>query len=128
MIIPDVPYEEIAVPLGILSKHGIEVPLLISPTTPPSRAAEIAKHATGFLYIVSRLGVTGARSGPDASGVIRQIAELRAVTQLPLVAGHFETAKAKMAAAQGVSNTIIQSDRVDETAGHLAYPETPYGL
>lgn len=59
---------------------------LVAPTTPPERMALIAKHGSGFVYLISRLGVTGARDTvPD--DLAATVARLRAVTSLPICAG-----------------------------------------
>ena len=59
---------------------------LIAPTTPADRIKEIAKNAKGFLYYVSREGVTGARDS-IASSLPEKIAELRKISDLPVAAG-----------------------------------------
>src|SRR5262249_51121641 len=69
-----------------LVRHDLDLIRLLAPTTPVARAKTIAKAASGFLYFVSVLGVTGARSElprelPDLVG------RLRAVTSLPLGVG-----------------------------------------
>ena len=43
-----------------LRAHGLEMPLLVAPSTTRERATRIAEASSGFLYVVSRLGVTGA--------------------------------------------------------------------
>lgn len=72
---------------------------LTTPTTPPERMRAIAASASGFIYHVSRLGVTGGR-GPDLAGIERQVAALRAVTSLPVCVG-FGIARPEEAAAVG---------------------------
>ncbi len=59
---------------------------LVAPTTPRERMAEIAKHGSGFVYLISRLGVTGATdSAPER---LRETVELlRSTTSLPICAG-----------------------------------------
>ena len=59
---------------------------LVAPTTPPARMARIAADATGFIYLVSKTGVTGS-SGLDVGEVRRHVAELRRVTTLPICVG-----------------------------------------
>ena len=61
MILPDVPYEEKDEFDGICKKYGLDLISLIAPTS-EERISMIAKEATGFIYIVSSLGVTGVRS------------------------------------------------------------------
>lgn len=61
LILPDVPFEEKEEFLPLCRKYGIDLISLIAPTS-EGRIARIASEAEGFLYIVSSLGVTGARS------------------------------------------------------------------
>ena len=59
---------------------------LVAPTTPPGRMAEIARHGRGFVYLISRLGVTGMRAELP-SALPATIAALRARTALPICVG-----------------------------------------
>ena len=59
---------------------------LIAPTTPPDRIKKIAKNAKGFLYYVSREGVTGAQDSIAAS-LPAKISELRRLSDLPIAVG-----------------------------------------
>jgi len=62
MIVPDLPPEE-ATPLKeACGKHGVDLIYLVAPNTPPARIDLIAEETGGFLYLVARTGVTGARS------------------------------------------------------------------
>jgi tryptophan synthase alpha chain len=59
---------------------------LVAPTTPPERVAQITRYGSGFVYAISRLGVTGAR--PALSSSVRDTVErIRAVTTLPVCVG-----------------------------------------
>jgi len=59
---------------------------LVAPTTPRTRMAEIARHGSGFVYLISRLGVTGERSD-IAAELPATISRLRGVTDLPVCVG-----------------------------------------
>lgn len=59
---------------------------LVAPTTPPARARDIAAAAQGFLYYISRLGVTGATSRLRES-LPSELAALSAVAKVPVAAG-----------------------------------------
>ena len=72
---------------------------LVAPTTPPARMREIARHGSGFVYLISRLGVTGIRDDV-AADLPRTIAALRAVTTLPICVG-FGISRPEHAAAVG---------------------------
>jgi len=59
---------------------------LVAPTTPAERMAEIARHGSGFVYLISRLGVTGVRERLAAE-LPATIARLRGATPLPICVG-----------------------------------------
>ncbi len=86
-IVPDVALEEAGELRRALHARGIAMPLLIAPTSSPQRAARIADAATGFVYVVSRLGVTGASSAPTLAPLTAQLGFLRERTKKPLAIG-----------------------------------------
>jgi tryptophan synthase alpha chain len=59
---------------------------LVAPTTPESRMAEIAQHGSGFVYLISRLGVTGMRDQLPTE-LPETISRLRRATELPICVG-----------------------------------------
>lgn len=59
---------------------------LIAPTTPQSRMREISAHGSGFVYLISRLGVTGARDELPVD-LPETLARLRSVSTLPICVG-----------------------------------------
>ena len=61
-IAPDLPVEESAELLKYCRKYDIDLIFLVAPTTPEARIRKIMEHGSGFVYLVSRLGVTGARA------------------------------------------------------------------
>lgn len=87
LIVPDLALEESAELRASAAVHDLQVPLLVAPSTPPKRAERIAGAAGGFIYVVSRLGVTGAGQAPDVGTVRRQVAVLRELTTKPLAVG-----------------------------------------
>ena len=84
ILILDLPPDETGVELGFSS--SIRRIRLIAPTTPPARIKEIAQRAEGFIYYVSREGVTGEQSSVSTS-IEEHISEIRAVTDLPIAIG-----------------------------------------
>lgn len=69
-----------------LRRHGLARIVLVAPTTDPERIPQIAAAASGFVYCVTRTGVTGA--GADFSGGLSAlVSRVRACTRLPLLAG-----------------------------------------
>ena len=85
IISPDLPYEEKGEIADIARKNDVDVISLIAPTS-KERIQMIAGDATGFIYVVSSLGVTGMRSEikTDLNSILEDI---RDVTDLPLVVG-----------------------------------------
>ena len=69
-----------------LIQRGLDPIFLVAPTTSDDRLAQIAKQARGFIYAVSRAGVTGARDQltSDAAALVKRV---RAVTDLPVAVG-----------------------------------------
>jgi tryptophan synthase alpha chain len=59
---------------------------LVAPTTPRDRMSEIARHGSGFVYLISRLGVTGVQE-TTATVLPETIARLRSTTTLPICVG-----------------------------------------
>lgn len=85
IIIPDLPYEEKGEILEVTKKYGVDIISMIAPTS-KQRIQMIAKEATGFLYIVSSMGVTGVRSEirTDLDSIIKTAKE---VTDIPCAIG-----------------------------------------
>jgi len=85
-IIPDLPLEECEEFAEPLRRHGRDLIFMVAPTSTDARLREVAKRASGFIYCVSLVGVTGARS-TLSSGLAAYIAKVRSYTSLPLVIG-----------------------------------------
>ncbi|RQW80530.1 MAG: tryptophan synthase subunit alpha [Methanothrix sp.] len=62
MIVPDLPPEEAGPLHDACKRHGVDLIFLAAPNTPDSRLSMIEKETSGFLYLVARTGVTGAKS------------------------------------------------------------------
>jgi tryptophan synthase alpha chain len=86
LIVPDLPLEE-AEPLARqAAARDCKLILLVTPTTPPERAARLARLSTGFLYVVSVTGITGERDRLPPE-LLNQLRWLRSQTTLPLCVG-----------------------------------------
>ena len=117
-IVPDVPLEELDAFAPPIRDAGLSIPLLIAPTTPPARAERIAAASTGFVYLVSRLGVTGARREPDVTWAADAIARLRPATTLPLTVGFGISTPAQAARIGAVADgVIVGSALIDAYSG-----------
>lgn len=91
VILPDLTAEESGPWRAAAANAGLTTTLLVAPTTSPQRAAEIARACTGFVYVLTRTGITGA-AGPGgnelaAASVAERVRQLRQVTDLPLACG-----------------------------------------
>ena len=85
IILPDLPFEEKEEFLPIYRKYGVDLISLIAPTS-ANRIAMIAREAEGFIYVVSSLGVTGARAEiqTDLTSIV---AAIRENTSVPCAIG-----------------------------------------
>lgn len=86
VLVLDLPIEEAGDFRGMLAARQIDTILLLSPTTTDDRLRKAASLGSGFLYAISRLGVTGARA-TIADGAEHMIARIRAVSALPVALG-----------------------------------------
>ena len=117
-IVPDVPLEELDTFAPAFHSEGLAIPLLVAPTTPGPRAATLAAQSDGFVYIVSRLGVTSAGREPDVAWIRSAVEGLRARTDVPLAVGFGISTAAHVAAIGAIADgVIIGSAFVDATSG-----------
>lgn len=86
VLLLDIPIEESGAVREALDRRAIDQIFLVSPTTTDERLREAAKFGRGFLYAISRLGVTGARDAVAGSAA-PLVARLRAFSSLPIALG-----------------------------------------
>lgn len=86
LVVPDLPLEEARSLMELSREYGIEVVLLVAPTSPEDRIRAIAERSQGFIYLVSVTGVTGVRSQIQ-SRVKDLLVQLRQVTDKPIGVG-----------------------------------------
>ncbi len=86
LLILDLPPDEDAADSDFKETSGLKRIRLIAPTTPEARIAQLTKDAGGFIYYVSREGVTGERA-EVASSIDERVAAIRATTPLPISVG-----------------------------------------
>ncbi|NJD76209.1 MAG: tryptophan synthase subunit alpha [Candidatus Methanoperedens sp.] len=112
IIVPDLPAEESGELAGLCEKNEIDLIFLVAPTTTESRMEQILTRGTGFIYLVARLGVTGARSdiAVSTSELIRRVR-----TDTPKAVG-FGISNGRQAAeiiSAGADGVIVGSAFVD---------------
>jgi tryptophan synthase alpha chain len=86
VLVLDLPVEEADECRTLLEAEGLDTIFLLSPTTTQERIRQAARLGRGFLYAISRLGVTGARAA-IAAGAIELAERIRRETSLPLALG-----------------------------------------
>lgn len=98
---------------------------LIAPTTPAARLPELARAAEGFLYYVSREGVTGAQT-TLAEGIEANVAAIREQTDLPIAVGFgISTPEQAAEVARAADGVVVGSAIVRQIAQHGAEADLP---
>lgn len=86
MLVTDLAPEEAGEFAATLSAHELDLIFLVAPTSTDARLKRIAERASGFIYAVSRAGVTGVQNALSAEAE-RLVARVRAVSDLPVAVG-----------------------------------------
>jgi tryptophan synthase alpha chain len=114
IIVADLTPDEGAPFEAVARDAGLAVVYLVAPTTPPARRAEIAARSGGFLYCVSLVGVTGARTSLPAD-VARLVRDVRDASPVPVAVG-FGVSRpehVRALAKAGADGVIVASALVD---------------
>src|SRR5581483_4472549 len=85
-LLTDMSVEEAEPYIDVMRRAGLDTVFLAAPTSSRRRLELVAKYSTGFVYLVSRTGVTGERSSVSDS-VEPLVSAMRGVTELPLAVG-----------------------------------------
>jgi len=114
VIVADLTPDEGAPFESVARDNDLAVVYLVAPTTPPDRRATIAARSGGFLYCVSLVGVTGARSSLPAT-VGRLVRDVTAVSPVPVGVGFGVSRPAHVRALvrAGADGVIVASALVD---------------
>jgi tryptophan synthase alpha chain len=109
LIVPDIPLEESSGLRRAAGESGLAWIPLVAPTSSPQRVEQICAAATGFVYAVSTLGVTGARDELSERAA-RVVSACRRATELPVLVGiGITTAEQARAAAAPADGVVIGS-------------------
>ena len=118
-ILPDMPVEEAGAYLAAASKLGLATVFLASPNTPQGRLGKIIDSSSGFLYLVSVYGITGARKSFEdyTLNAIKNV-KRSAIGRVPVAVGFgiSTPAHAKFMIGAGADAVIVGSAIIDRMA------------
>lgn len=120
ILIADLPIEESGLYVKTARKYNIDTVFIVSPLTSERRLKMILKETTGFVYLVSRVGVTGARKDLERS-TLRLVKRIRVHTKIPLCVG-FGISKpehVKAVLQAGADGVIVGSAIIDIIENNL---------
>ncbi len=120
LIVPDLPFDEIQEYALLAKRHGLDAILLAAPTSKGARMKEIAEHTSGFLYLVSLTGVTGARSAVQEStvGLIRFAKRYARGVPIGVGFGISTPEHVRAILDAGADAVVVGSAIVDRVAGY----------
>ena len=120
LIVPDLPFDEIHEYSPLAKRHGLDAVLLAAPTSTPERMKAIAKQTSGFLYLVSLTGVTGARSDVQQStvGLIKFAKKYAGKVSLGVGFGISTPEHVQAVLAAGADAVVVGSAIVDRVASY----------
>lgn len=123
LLVLDLPPEESDNYEALMKQAGLCHIYLVAPTTPEDRMTLIVKRGSGFIYYISRVGVTGMQTSV-ATDLAAQVAKIRAHTNLPIAVGFgvSNPAQAKAVASEG-DGCVVGSAIVNQIAEHGQSPE-----
>jgi tryptophan synthase alpha chain len=127
LIVPDLPPEE-SMPLrSACQQAGLDYIYMLGPTSTPERIQLVGQLASGFIYCVALVGVTGARTA--LSGELDQfLARVRAATSVPLVVGFGISTPDHVRALQGKADGVIVSSALADLIERTPEPDRPTAL
>ncbi|HEV8446862.1 MAG TPA: tryptophan synthase subunit alpha [Gemmatimonadaceae bacterium] len=99
-----------------IGEGPLEFIRLVAPTTPLERMREIGEHGRGFVYLISRLGVTGARDDLPAE-LPATARRLREATSLPVCVGFGVSRPEQAARVAGIADGVVVGSAIVRAAG-----------
>jgi tryptophan synthase alpha chain len=106
VLVTDLPPEEAGEWIACTRRAGLDTVFLVAPTSPEARLKRIAESSRGFVYAVSRTGVTGEREAisGDAAGLVGR---MKALTPLPVALGFGISTPDQVRAAAAVADGVV---------------------
>jgi tryptophan synthase alpha chain len=127
-LLTDLSVEEAEPYIHVMRRAGLDTVFLAAPTSSRRRLELVAKYSTGFVYLVSRTGVTGERASVSDS-VAPLVTAMRGVTELPLAVGFgISTAEHVRAIGAVADGVVVGSAFVRVIEQNAASPQLPAEL
>jgi tryptophan synthase alpha chain len=129
VLVTDLPPEEASEWLALARREDLDTIFLAAPTSPPERLARVAAACRGFVYAVSRTGITGERQSLSTEAA-PLVGALRRLTREPVVLGFGISTPEQVAEAAGVADGVIvgsslvrflEEDPAGDLAGHVRW-------
>ena len=122
VLVTDLTPEESANYRAVLVQHHLDTIFLVAPTSDAERLGKIAAVSTGFLYIVSRTGVTGAQATmpDDLPALLRRV---RSVTALPLAVGFGISQPGHVSMLGGLADAAVVGSALVSEIAHAKSPD-----
>jgi tryptophan synthase alpha chain len=120
ILVLDLPHDEAALNKELCGSTSLKHIRLVAPTTPPDRVKLIAGQSEGFVYYVSRAGVTGAQASL-AGGIGEQVSLIKSFTKVPVAVGFgISTPQQARAVASMADGVVVGSAIVSRIEKHGA--------
>ena len=113
-LVTDLPVEEAGEYLRAMKAHKLAPVFLAAPTSTEKRLRDVAKHSRGFVYAISRTGITGTRQ--ELAGDARSLVErLRVHTKLPIAVGFGVSTPEQFAQVGGFADAAVVGSAIVQT-------------
>ena len=125
LLLLDLPPQEAARNTELASSHGLKTIRLIAPTTPATRLKEITDTAEGFIYYVSREGVTGEQSNLSLD-IAERVAAIRSLTSVPVAVGFGISTPEQASTVAALADGVVVGSAIVRQIGELGQlPDLP---
>lgn len=119
VLLTDLSVEEAGDPVRRLREHGLDTVFLAAPTSTERRLRLVAGHSSGFVYLVSRTGVTGEQQSlSSAAGPLTR--RMREMTELPLAVGFGISTPEQVAEAARIADGVVVGSAIVHFIGRHA--------
>ena len=118
VLFTDVPAEEMAPFEEQLSANGLDLIMLVTPTSDRRRMKAAARFGGGFLYLVSRTGVTGARQDLDAE-LASNVRAARKASKMPVAVGFGISSQDQVARVAALADGVVVGSAIVSRIGAM---------